>query len=118
MLSENASITGKPATVFTENKDPDSESVTENNCPEEPSIENTVDPDLVMDTEPVTPSDPVIKAEPVYGKVVSGAQEADLAQLEVPNNEPVKPFKDATDPVKLVDPETIRDPVIFTVVPL
>ena len=36
VLSEKASIVGKPATVLTENKDPVSESVTENNCPDEP----------------------------------------------------------------------------------
>ncbi len=46
VLSENASITGKPAIVFAENKDPVSESVTENNCPEEPCMSRTVEPDL------------------------------------------------------------------------
>lgn len=46
VLSENTSITGKPATVFTENKEPVSESVIENNWPEEPSTLRTVEPDL------------------------------------------------------------------------
>ena len=83
VLSENASITGKPAAVFTENNEPDSESVTENNCPDEPSIENTVDPDFVILTDPVTPRDPVIKALPVYGNTLQYdavvAKEADNA---------------------------------------
>jgi hypothetical protein len=36
-LSENASITGKPAAVLTENNEPDNESSTENNLPAAPS---------------------------------------------------------------------------------
>jgi len=32
--------------------------------------------DPVVDNDPVIPNEPVIKADPVYGKVVSGANEA------------------------------------------
>ena len=39
-------MTGRPAAVLTENNDPDNESSTENNLPDEPSIDNTLDPDL------------------------------------------------------------------------
>ena len=45
MLSENASIKGKPAAVFTENKEPDKESSTENNLPEVPSTVKTPEPE-------------------------------------------------------------------------
>jgi hypothetical protein len=43
-LSENASITGKPAVVLTENNEPDNESSTENRRPDVPSTVNTPDP--------------------------------------------------------------------------
>jgi hypothetical protein len=55
--------------------------------------------------EPVTPKDPVIKALPVYGNVVSGAYEAltaFVANEAVPCKEPVKEV-------------AIKDPEIFTV---
>jgi hypothetical protein len=43
VLSENASITGKPAAVLTLNNEPDNESSTENNLPAAPSTENRDD---------------------------------------------------------------------------
>jgi hypothetical protein len=70
VLSENVSITGRPATVLTENKLPVNESVTENNCPEEPWMSTTVDPDLctvkaaeLVEAEPEIANEPVILAE-------------------------------------------------------
>ena len=45
VLSENTSIIGIPDISFTENKEPDRESVTENNCPCEPNISSIADPD-------------------------------------------------------------------------
>jgi hypothetical protein len=53
MLSEKASITGKPAAVFTENKDPDKESSIWNNLPDTPSTVNTLDPEAFIATDPV-----------------------------------------------------------------
>ena len=44
VLSEKASITGRPAAVFTENKDPDKESSTWKSLPDVPSTLNTLDP--------------------------------------------------------------------------
>jgi hypothetical protein len=44
-LSENASKTGKPEISFTENKDPDNESVIEKSSPWEPKIDITVEPE-------------------------------------------------------------------------
>ena len=52
-MSEKASITGKPAAVFTENKDPDKESSIWNNLPETPSTVNTLDPEAFINTDPV-----------------------------------------------------------------
>jgi hypothetical protein len=44
VLSENASMTGRPAAVLTENNEPDKESSTENRRPDVPSTVNTPDP--------------------------------------------------------------------------
>ncbi len=52
-MSEKASIIGKPAAVFTENKDPDKESSIWNNLPEIPSTVNTLDPEAFINTDPV-----------------------------------------------------------------
>jgi len=52
-LSEKASIIGKPAAVFTENKDPDKESSIWNNLPDTPSTVNTLDPEAFINTDPV-----------------------------------------------------------------
>jgi hypothetical protein len=49
VLSENASITGKPAAVLTLNNEPDNESSTENNLPAAPSTENRDDVDALPD---------------------------------------------------------------------
>lgn len=56
VLSANASITGKPAIVFTENKESDKSSDTENNLPLFPSIENKSV--LPTDPEPKRVRDP------------------------------------------------------------
>jgi len=56
VLSANASITGSPATVFTENKESDKSSDTENNLPLFPSIENNSV--LPVDPEPYRVRDP------------------------------------------------------------
>ena len=42
---------------------------------------------LIPPTDPVTPNEPLIIADPVYGKVVSGAYEADTANDAVKANE-------------------------------
>ena len=52
-MSENASMTGRPAAVFTENKDPDSESSIWNNLPDTPSTVNTLEPEAFIATDPV-----------------------------------------------------------------
>ena len=41
-----------------------------------------------------------------------------FAQEAVPNKEPVNPFSEETDPVKVVEPLINREPVRLTVVPL
>jgi hypothetical protein len=76
VLSEKASITGKPAAVFTENRDPERESLTENNLPDVPSTANTADPLPITDSEdefaldPDINIDPLIKADPDMSKTV------------------------------------------------
>jgi hypothetical protein len=51
--SENTSKIGIPDISFTENKEPDNSSVTVKSVPCEPSMLNTVEPDLYMFNEPV-----------------------------------------------------------------
>ena len=51
-------MTGRPAAVFTENKDPDKESSTENNLPEVPSTVNNPEPDPFKDVLPDTSKEP------------------------------------------------------------
>ena len=51
-------MVGRPAAVLTENKDPDKESVTENNCPEEPCTSTTVEPDLQTVSADPVPAEP------------------------------------------------------------
>ena len=46
-------MTGRPAAVFTENKDPDKESSIWNNLPDTPSTVNTLDPVPFIATDPV-----------------------------------------------------------------
>jgi hypothetical protein len=74
VLSEKASITGKPPAVLTENNDPVSESSTWNNLPTVPSTVNTPEP-LPYNEAPVDPDcikDPVIlKVEPSNNKLAS-----------------------------------------------
>jgi hypothetical protein len=53
-LSEKASIIGRPAAVLTENKDPESESSTENRRPDVPSTVNTLDPEELIFADPLT----------------------------------------------------------------
>ena len=57
-------MTGRPATVFTENSDPDKESSTENSLPAVPSTVNTLDPEDNMDSAPLIAEDPVMFAPP------------------------------------------------------
>jgi len=47
LLVANASITGKPATVFTENNESDKSSVTANNLPNAPSTVNNSLPEPI-----------------------------------------------------------------------
>jgi hypothetical protein len=63
-LSEKASITGKPAAVLTENKDPDKESSTEKRRPAVPSTVNTLEPEAFMAKDPDIAEEPVILAPP------------------------------------------------------
>jgi hypothetical protein len=63
-LSEKASITGKPATVLTENKDPERESSTEKRRPAVPSTVNTLDPEALIAKDPDIAEEPVILAPP------------------------------------------------------
>jgi hypothetical protein len=53
VLSENASIIGSPAAVFTENSDPERESSIWKSLPEIPSTANTFDPVPLIATDPV-----------------------------------------------------------------
>ena len=53
LLSENASITGRPEIKFAENIEPDISSVTENNLPLVPSTVNTLEPLPSTDREAV-----------------------------------------------------------------
>jgi hypothetical protein len=56
-------MTGKPAAVLTENKEPDRESSTENSLPEEPSMDRMVEPEPAIDTElEVAVIDPEVNA--------------------------------------------------------
>ena len=59
--------------------------------------------------EPVTPKDPVIKALPVYGNVVSGAYEAlnaCVAYEAVPKSDPVMPFDTVSEFSEAFEPDT------------
>lgn len=64
MLSEKASITGSPAAVLTENRDPERESSTENNLPDVPSTVNTLEPDEFIAKAPEINDEPVTLAPP------------------------------------------------------
>ena len=57
--------------VATVNSAPEFVSVTVINVPVDPLTDNTVEPDLYMSTLPVTPNEPVICAEPVYGNAAT-----------------------------------------------
>ena len=63
-MSEKASITGKPAAVLTENRDPDKESSTEKRRPEVPSTVNTLEPEAFIAKDPDIADEPVILAPP------------------------------------------------------
>ena len=63
-LSENISNIAK-LPVLTENIEPETVSSIVNILPNVPSIVNRLDPLPCIDVEPVTPKDPVIRAEPV-----------------------------------------------------
>lgn len=52
-----------------------------NRAPLEPLTSNTVEPELYSVVNPITSRLPDMMAEPVYGNVVSGAYEADVALL-------------------------------------
>jgi hypothetical protein len=65
--SEKISIKGKPEIVFTENKEPDNPSVTENNCPEVPNTLNILPP-AVRPWMVVTSVEPEIYSDPVTDK--------------------------------------------------
>jgi hypothetical protein len=57
--------------VATVNSAPEFVSVTVINAPVDPLTDNTVEPELYMSTLPVTPNEPVICAEPVYGNAAT-----------------------------------------------
>ena len=67
LLSENTSNMAK-LPVLTENNEPEIESSIVNILPNIPSTVNNPDPLPCIDVDPVTTRDPVILAEPVYGK--------------------------------------------------
>ena len=54
VLSEKASIMGRPAAVLTENNEPDRESSIWKRRPEVPSTEKTSDPEELMLADPLT----------------------------------------------------------------
>ena len=63
----------------------------------------------LVEIEPVTPKDPVIKALPVYGNVVSGAYEAlsaCVAYDAVPKSDPVIPFDTVSEFSEAFEPDT------------
>ena len=62
---------------LTWNNEPDNVSFTVNNGPVDPLIDNTVEPELYIDTLPVTPNDPVICADPVYGNAATDPSKYD-----------------------------------------
>ena len=64
VLSEKASMIGRPAAVLTENKDPESESSTEKRRPEVPSTVNALEPEALIARDPEINEDPVILAPP------------------------------------------------------
>ena len=64
VLAEKAAMTGRPAIVLTEKRDPDKESSTEKSLPAVPSTVNKVDPDDTMDSAPLIADDPVTFAPP------------------------------------------------------
>ena len=76
--------------VDTVNNGPEILSVMDINGPVEPLTANTVEPDLYMFTLPVTLSEPVICADPVYGNAATipvtcdavNAYDADSDELE------------------------------------
>ena len=76
-LEDTIKISDDP--LCTTNRAPVRLSVMVNNPPCEPLTCRTIEPELYMFVEPVTPNDPVIRADPVYGNVVLGAYEADIA---------------------------------------
>ena len=57
--------------VATVNNGPEMLSVTESNGPDDPLTVSTVEPDLYMSKLPVTPNEPVICADPVYGNAAT-----------------------------------------------
>ena len=69
-MSENASITGKPAAVLTENNEPDNESSTENKRPEVPSTVNTPEPVPITANEEEFATEPDILSEPVIEELL------------------------------------------------
>jgi hypothetical protein len=59
--------TSKAEPEYMLHRDPDNESFTVNSVPNEPLNVNTVEPELYALMDPVTPNEPVICADPVYG---------------------------------------------------
>jgi hypothetical protein len=112
-LSENASITGKPAVVLTENNEPDNESSTENKRPDVPSTVNTPDPLPRSPNEEDAFEDdmnkePVMFAMPIKGNPDPPAFNAKDAVVA----------KDAVKllialPPTVIEPDTKTDPVII-----
>ena len=102
VLSENASITGKPAVVLTENNEPDNESSTENRRPDVPSTVNTPDPLPRNTSEEDAFEDDIIKEPVIFPIPIKGnaatdpkrkeavvAKDAVVAKEELPNKLPV-----------------------------
>ena len=95
VLSENTSKIGKPEISFTEYKDPDNESVTENNSPWEPCMVNTG----CADPEPYTVN---------VGPLLVPFDEERYARDAVRDVAEIPP-KYANDPVPLIpDPDIVN----------
>lgn len=71
-------------------------------------VSNAIVPADVM----VPPFNPSPAVTDVTVPAPPGAQLADIAQLLVPNNDPVNPWVTCSEPVTLTDPVTVNDPVM------
>ena len=93
VLSENASITGRPAIVLTENNEPDNESSTENKRPDVPSTVNTPDPLPRNTSEDDAFEDDIIKGTDVVSEDTSIETKVSYDDLNDIFEDPCNPIK-------------------------